>query len=115
MSRTFALAPAFLLSLAACVDAAAPASDTYLFGLGADQVLAARRVAHTDMSDDAWLDAHRGEFDCRRYGDLCRDVGRDAAYQIIELGYLMAIDGADRDAIRTAQSGAIDAARAARP
>jgi hypothetical protein len=118
MHRTLSIVvPSLVLALAAgCVDSATPGTDgSYLFGLSADQILAAKRVAHTDLSDAAWLALHQGEFDCARYGDLCRDVGRDAAYRVIELGYLMAIDGADRAAIGAAQGDAIADARAARP
>ena len=121
MTKTLFIAlPSLLLSLGAgCVDEHLPAADDqqeqYLFGLTADEVLAARRVANTDMSDAEWLDAHRGEFDCARYGSLCSEVGSEAAYQVIETGYLLAIDGADRDAIRLAQNKAIADALAARP
>ena len=101
------LLPVLALSLAAgCVDQ--PEGDgTFVFGLTAEEVLAAKAVAHTTMTDAAWLDAHRGAFDCSRYGDLCRVVGEDRAYQVIETGYLLALDGADRVAIRAAQDEAL--------
>lgn len=104
------LLPVLALSLAAgCVDQPGT-DDTFVFGLSAEEVLAAKAVAHTTMTDAAWLDAHRGEFDCSHYGDLCRVVGQDRAYQVIETGYLLALDGADRAAIRAAQDQALERA-----
>lgn len=114
MSKKLTVAlPALVLGLAAgCVEQ--PTGSTYVFGLSADEVLAAKRVAATAMTDQAWLDAHRGEFDCGRYGDLCQAVGRDRAYQIIESGYLLALDGASRDQVVAAQDQALtEALRAA--
>ncbi len=74
--------PILALSLAAgCVEQPDGGDDTFVFGLTADEVLAAKRVAQTDLTDAAWLDAHRGEFDCGRYGTLCHDGLSEAAHR----------------------------------
>jgi hypothetical protein len=112
MLASFTLLATLAFAAAGCVDTAT--DETYVFGLTADEVLTARRVALTDMSDAAWLDAHRGDFDCARYRGLCGEIGADAAYDVIELGYRLALDGASRDDIRAAQEDAITQARAVR-
>jgi hypothetical protein len=86
-------------------------TDGFVFGLSADEVLAAKRVAQQPMSDEAWLDAHRGAFTCDRHGDLCAKIGPVAAARAIELGYRLAIEGADPAEIVRAQSEAAAAAR----
>lgn len=86
-------------------------TDTFVFGLSAEEVLAAKHVSQRDISDAAWLDAHRGAFDCARYGSLCNAVGPAAAERITELGYRRAIAGADADEVIRAQTEAIDLAR----
>lgn len=86
-------------------------ADEYVFGLTVDEVLAAKRVAQQPMTDDEWLDLHRGSFRCDRYGDLCAMIGYDATARIIEMGYRMALSGADEPAVTAAQSAAIDEAR----
>lgn len=100
----FALVP--VLAFTGCATDGDPA-ETYLFGLTADEVLAAKRVAQRPMSDADWLAEHVGPFACERYGDLCKTVGPDAAAQVIELGYRIAIAGGDRDAVVAAQDAAI--------
>jgi hypothetical protein len=86
-------------------------ADEFVFGLSAEEVLAAKRVAQQPMSDEAWLDAHRGAFTCDRYGDLCAKIGAAAAERAIELGYRLAIEGADHAAVVRAQNEEIHAAR----
>jgi hypothetical protein len=88
-------------------------ADDYVFGLSADEVLAAKRVAGQSFSDEDWLDLHRGAFRCDRYGDLCAMIGPAAAARTIELGYQLALDGADGEAILAAQNAAIAEARSA--
>jgi hypothetical protein len=109
--RTISLS---LLSIfTACAADPATNETEYLFGLTADQLLEVKHVATAPMSDAEWLDAHRGDFDCAHYGDLCQLVGRAAAFDVIELGYTLALQGADGDAIRVAQNDAIGAAQIA--
>jgi hypothetical protein len=109
MNQTISLS--LLATFTAC---AADANETaYQFGLTGDQLLDIKHVATAPMTDAEWLDAHLGDFDCARYGDLCQMVGRDAAFDVIELGYVLALEGADRDAIRQAQDEAIGPAKVA--
>ncbi|HVV85397.1 MAG TPA: hypothetical protein VHE35_20200 [Kofleriaceae bacterium] len=111
IKRSLTTVSLLALSLAAgCVDQPGT-SDDYLFGLTADQILAAKHVSQTQLTDAQWLDAHRGPFDCARYGDLCRAIGPDRAYHVIEVGYLVAVDGGDRAAVHAAQEEAIAAAK----
>lgn len=101
-----------LATLTAC--AATPVTEgEYLFGLSADQLCDLKHLSTVPMTDAEWLDAHRGDFDCTRYGDLCQLVGPDAAAEITELGYTLGLEGADRDAIRRAQDDAIGVAQVA--
>lgn len=114
MSRQSFL-PSLVLALAAgCAVDADPRvepTDELVFGLSADEVLAAKRVAQQPMSDEAWLDAHRGAFTCDRHGDLCARIGPVAAARAIELGYRLAIEGADPAEVLAAQREAAAAAR----
>ncbi|MEZ4401453.1 MAG: hypothetical protein R3B06_15615 [Kofleriaceae bacterium] len=114
MTRTFVtstLAALVTTFAVGCVDAPATTEgEAFVFGLSADEVLAAKAVAQTEMSDAAWLDAHRGDFACANYRDLCGMIGTDAAAEVIEAGYRLAIDGADRAEIVAAQDAAIAAA-----
>src|SRR5262245_48602133 len=113
LALRFAFVPALAATgLAGCATEATPDGE-YLFGLTADEVLAAKHVAQRPMTDAAWLAAHTGEFCCDRHGDLCRMVGPDAAAAVIELGYRIAIAGGDRDAVVAAQDAAIAEARPA--
>jgi hypothetical protein len=113
MSRLSTLAglTAILLSACATDDVDAPADDRFVFGLSADEILAAKRVAQRPMSDAEWLDAHRGDFSCDRHGDLCAKIGPQAAAEAIELGYRLAIEGADHAAVVTAQRDSVAEAR----
>ena len=95
------------------IDVTGEPADVFVFGLSADEVLAAKRVAQRPMSDEAWLEAHRGAFSCERYGDLCKKVGPVAAARAIELGYRRAIEGADHTEVVRAQQEAVAAARPA--
>jgi hypothetical protein len=114
ISRLLSATALSAVLLAACAtDDADVASDHFVFGLSAEEVIAAKRVAQRAMSDEEWLDAHRGDFSCDRYGDLCAAIGPDAAAASIELGYRMAIEGADHAAVVAAQDAAITEARRA--
>jgi hypothetical protein len=97
--------------VAGCATDSAETTDTFVFGLSAQEVLAAKRVSSWSATDAEWLDAHRGAFDCERYGSLCQAVGPEAAARITELGYRRAITGADADEVVRTQTEAIDAAR----
>jgi hypothetical protein len=100
------------LLLSACAtDGVDPSADRFVFDLSADEVLAAKRVAQRPMSDEEWLDAHRGDFSCERHGDLCAKIGPDAAAASIELGYRLAIDGADHATVVAAQRAQVAEAR----
>ena len=113
MSRfTTTLSFALLCStFAACVDADATTDTEYLFGMTAADVLAVKPLSQRAMTDAEWLDAHRGSFDCGRYGGLCKMIGRDAAYDAIETGYRIALAGGDLAAVRDAQRQLIDEAK----
>jgi hypothetical protein len=113
MSRLSTLAglTAILLSACATDGVDAPADDHFVFGLTAGEILAAKRVAQRPMSDAEWLDAHRGDFSCDRHGDLCAKIGPDAAADSIELGYRLAIDGADHGEVVAAQRTSVEEAR----
>lgn len=108
------LAITALLGLPACVtDAGGPtgeASEALLYGLSEAEVASLLPLASSPLTPEAWLDLHRGPFDCGNYGDLCRRVGPDAAYSITERSYHLGLDHATRDEINAFLATEIDAA-----
>lgn len=103
------------LLLVGCV-AEEPATDEYVFGLSADEVLATKRLTTKPFTDGEWLEINRGPFSCTRHTvGLCDVVPPASAAEVVELGYRLAIAGASAEDIAAAQDTAIDEARAANP
>ncbi len=114
MNKIIITSASFALSLGLAITGCAVepelqvGDDTgYLFGLGQDDMLQVHAVAPERIDAKEWLAMNRAPFDCGNYGTLCVDVGEEAAYDIIESGYLMALEGADIDEINAHQWGAI--------
>ena len=106
---------AAILALPACVTDTTDTSDqettdTFLYGLSEAEVTALLPLASSPMTLEAWLDFHRGEFDCAAFGDMCDLVGPDAAFTITERSYHMGLEGATREAIDAFLAEELDAA-----
>lgn len=91
-------------------DLGANAAAEYLFGMTEEQLLAIYPLVADRYAEDAWLEANQAPFDCARYGDMCRDVGPDAVYDITERSYRLALDGATLEQVDAFLSEELDAA-----
>jgi hypothetical protein len=103
--------------LAGCVaDETVSPAEEYIFGLSAEEVLATKRLTTKAITDAEWLEINRGPFSCGQHTiGLCEVIPPARASEVVELGYRLAIAGADDEAIARAQDAAIDEARAANP
>lgn len=108
------LAAGLGVMLSGCEAMEAPIADQseYLFGLGEDEILAVQAVSERELAPEAWLEMNRAPFSCANYGDLCDLTGREAAYRLIEDGYLMALSGHQASEIADSQWQAFKAAEA---
>lgn len=116
LTSSLTLGAALAMTLTGCVTSGDDSNDTsadkaeYLFGLSHDEMLQVHTVAPADVGIDQWLATNRAPFRCAEFGTLCDDVGEDAAYGIIEDGYLLALDGANAAEVTAHQLQAIAAA-----
>ena len=91
----------------------ASAGTEYLYGLTEAELMQIYPLAADRYDEAEWLEANLAPFDCARYGDMCRDVGPDAAYGITEQSYRLALGGATIDEVNAFLSDELDAAAVA--
>jgi len=83
-------APVFLV-LFALITVEAHAGSSYLFGATEGDIDATMRYYYPKGYDrDAAFRQMSAPFDCRNFGDLCREVGEDYAYRMVEIVWLKA-------------------------
>jgi len=83
-------APVFFV-LFALITVEAHAGSSYLFGATEGDIDATMRYYYPKGYDrDAAFRQMSAPFDCRNFGDLCREVGEDYAYRMVEIVWLKA-------------------------
>jgi hypothetical protein len=86
MSRLLRRSSSVFLVLVALLAAPARAGSSYLFGATEGDIDATMRYYLPRGYDrDAALRQMSAPFDCRNFGDLCREVGEDYAYRMVEI------------------------------
>ncbi|MEJ7729693.1 MAG: hypothetical protein WKG00_10785 [Polyangiaceae bacterium] len=108
------MAVALLLSACGAADGTGDVSEegALLFGMSEAEITELLPLASKPYTLEAWLDRHRGAFDCATYGTLCAHVGPEAAYSITEDSYRLGLEGATRDEINDFVDAAVEAASA---
>lgn len=86
MSRLFRRGAPVFLVLFALVAVEARAGSSYLFGATEQDIDATMRYYFPRGYDrDTAFRQMSAPFDCRYFGDLCREVGEDSAYRMVEI------------------------------
>src|SRR5215203_4805685 len=86
MSRLLRRSASVFLVLFALVAVEARAGSSYLFGATEEDIDATMRYYFPKGYDrDAAFRQMSAPFDCRNFGDLCREVGEDYAYRMVEI------------------------------
>jgi hypothetical protein len=86
MSGLFRRSASVVLVLFALVAVEARAGSSYLFGATAEDIDATMSYYFPRGYDrDAAFRQMSAPFDCRNFGDLCREVGEDYAYRMVEI------------------------------
>jgi hypothetical protein len=86
MSRLLRRSASVVLVLFALVAVEARAGNSYLFGATQEDIDATMRYYFPRGYDrDAAFRQMSSPFDCRNFGDLCREVGEDYAYRMVEI------------------------------
>jgi hypothetical protein len=86
MSRLLRRSASVFLILFALVAVEARAGSSYLFGATEEDIDAAMLYYFPKGYDrDAAFRQMSAPFDCRNFGDLCREVGEDYAYRMVEI------------------------------
>lgn len=86
MSRLLTRSAFVFLVLFARVAVEARAGSSYLFGATGEDIDATMRYYFPRGYDrDAAFRQMSAPFDCRNFGDLCREVGEDYAYRMVEI------------------------------
>ena len=86
MSRLPRRSASVFLVLFALVAVQLRAGSSYLFGATEEDIDATMRHYFPKGYDrDAALRQMSAPFDCRNFGDLCREVGEDYAYRMVEI------------------------------
>ena len=86
MSGLFRRSVSVVLVLFALLAVEARAGNSYLFGATEEDIDATMRYYFPRGYDrDAAFRQMSAPFDCRNFGDLCREVGEDYAYRMVEI------------------------------